>query len=205
MKPPMQKISLLALSLALAGCFTAGRRGAETVPAVYDLGAAASAPAPAKGVPPLAVEVKVPAWFDSLGVEYRLRYADPTRLHDYALARWAGSPAALIQQRLVQQLGLLPLGQGGARCTLRLEVDEFSQVFDTPESSRGVLQARAIILDHGRRPLAERSLGNDQPASSQDSRGGVRALAATVDRLATDLAAWRGELAAAGKLKGCSL
>jgi len=203
MKQPMQKVILVALSLVLAGCFTAGRRGAEVAPAVYDLGPAPVAQAAARNLPPLAVEVKVPYWFDSLGVEYRLRYAEPARLRDYALARWAGSPAALIQQRLVQQLGLLPLGQGGARCTLRLEVDEFSQVFDSPEHSRGVLQARAIVLDHGRRTLAERRVANEQPAPSQDSRGGVIALAATVDRLVADLADWRGELAASGKLKAC--
>ena len=201
----MNKLLLSLLCLSLAGCFTTGRRGADAVPATYDLGPvqARSTADKDKVWPAVAVEVRVPSWFDSLGIEYRLNYADAERLHDYALARWAASPASLIQQRLVQQLGASPVGQGGARCVLRIEIDEFSHTFDTPESSRGVLRGRATLLDSGRRTVAERDLAYDTPALSGDSRGGVVALGTAVDRMAADLAAWRPVLAAKGVLQPC--
>jgi cholesterol transport system auxiliary component len=78
-----------------------------------------------------------------MGIEYRLAYSDPARPRDYTRARWAGPPAQLIQQRLIQQLGLMSSGQGKARCVLRIDIDAFNQVFDDPASSRGQLQGSA--------------------------------------------------------------
>ncbi len=194
---------LVLVCIVLGGCLTAGKRGGDATPAVYDLGLPAPRPA-AAGNPPLAVEVRAPYWFDSLGIEYRLAYADPARLHDYSQVRWAGPPAGLIQQRLVQQLGFIPHGQAGARCLVRVEIDEFSQVFASPELSRGTLQVRLAVLDRGRQKVAERVLRIEKPAPTPDSRGGVAALTATVDQLVDELAAWQGELAGPGKLKGCA-
>lgn len=194
---------ILALCLSLSACLTTGRKGGETAMAAYDL-----APVGERGewpakVPPLALEVRAPDWFDSRGIEYRLAYADPSRLRDYSLARWVGAPASLIQQRLIQQQGWIPLGQGSARCLVRLEVDEFSQIFDSPEGSRGVLKARALLLDRTRSVLAQREFSLEYPAPSQDSRGGVTALSQTVGDLGKALADWQLGLVPNGKLKAC--
>jgi ABC-type uncharacterized transport system auxiliary subunit len=196
----MKKLPVL-FCLALSACVTAGKRGGDAAMAVYDLGTPASRQG--ETVLPLAVEVRAPYWFDSLGIEYRLDYAEPGRLRDYSQARWVAPPAMLVQQRLVQQLGLVPQGQGGGKCLLRVDIDEFSQIFDTPDSSRGTLQARLALLDGGRNALAERTLKIDKSAPSQDSRGGVAALGETVDQLAGELGNWRGELLAGGRLKTC--
>lgn len=190
--------------LALSACFTAGKRGGDAAMAVYDLGPSAVRQESVAGKPPLAVDIRAPYWLDALGIQYRLAYAEPGRLRDYAQARWAAPPAALIQQRLVQQLGLVPMGQGGALCLLRLDLDEFSQVFATPQESQGVLQARLAILDRGRNPLAERRVEIRKPAPSQDSRGGRAALAAAVEELGSDIGRWQGELAGSGRLKLCA-
>lgn len=196
----MKKLALL-LCLLLGACATAGKRGGDAAMAVYDLGTPPDRQKVA--VVPLAVEVRAPYWFDSLGIEYRLAYADPGRLRDYSQARWAAPPAMLVQQRLVQQLGLVPQGQGGAKCLVRVDIDEFSQIFDAPASSHGSLQARVALLDNRRNAVSERSLKIEKPAPSQDSRGGIVALGAAVDELARKLGAWESELAANGQLKGC--
>lgn len=197
------KKMLVLLCLALGGCLTTGKRGGDAAMAVYDFGPPPRHVVQPSGMPPLAIEVRAPYWFDSLGIEYRLAYSDPARLRDYGQARWAGPPATLMEQRLIQSLGLVPTGQGGARCLIRIDLEEFSQVFASPSSSEGVLAGKAFLLDRGRSRQEELSLRIGKPAPTADSRGGVAALTAAVDQAVADLAAWRDELSRSGHLKGC--
>ena len=197
----MRKLVFLSC-FALSACFTAGKRGGDASPAIYDLGPPAARQA-APGLPPLAVEIRAPYWLDSLAIHYRLAYAEPGRLRDYAQARWAAPPATLMQQRLAQQLGLTPVGQGGTSCLLRIELDEFAQVFPAPQESRGELQARLVLFDRSRNRLAEQAVKIGKPAPSQDSRGGLAALAAAVEQLGRDIGRWREELAGSGQFKTC--
>ena len=198
----MKKL-LILFSLALGACLTTGKRGGDTPMAVYDFGPPPVRATATVGLPPLAIEVRAPYWLDSLGIGYRLAYADAARLRDYGQARWAGPPAVLVEQRLIQTLGLVPPGQGGARCLIRLDIEEFSQVFGTPAGSHGVLQARASLLDRSRSKREELALRIEKPAPTADSRGGVTALTAAADQAAADIGAWREELAHSGRLKGC--
>lgn len=200
----MRRLVLLLGFLLLAGCMTSGKRGGEQSLAVYDLGLPSTPLVSEERKSPVAIEVRAPFWMDAPGISYRLAYADASRLHEYSQVRWAGVPARLIQQRLTQQLGLSHSGQVGARCLLLLEITEFSQVFADPAHSRGVLLGRALWLDRSRRQLAERQLEIEKPATSQDSRGGIGALQATVEQLTADLFAWERQLAANGRIAGCA-
>lgn len=186
----MRRLLILLLCGLLSACFTAGKRGGDSALAVYDFGPAATSLLAAPRKQPMALEVRAPLWFDSLGIDYRLAYVDVARLREYARARWAGPPAQMIQQRLMQQLDYSISGQGQARCLVRVEITEFSQLFASPESSKGVLQGRVVLLDQSRRQLAELDLRIEKMAISQDARGGVSALTATVEQLAADLLAW---------------
>ena len=172
--------------------------------ATYDFGPPANSLLAEPRKQAMPIEVRAPLWFDSMGIDYRLAYADTTRLREYARARWAGPPAQLIQQRLMQQLALSMAGQGQARCLLRVEIAEFSQVFSTPDSSKGVLKGRAQLFDRSRRLLAELDLNLAQSASSQDAAGAVSALAVTVAQLAINLQAWESVLVKTGKAGSCS-
>ena len=199
----MRRLLLILLLVLLGGCFTSGKRGTEKGLAIYDLGLPSAALLTEGRKSPIAIEVRAPLWMDSLGINYRLVYSDAARLHEYAQARWAGPPAQLIQQRLMQQLDLSATGQVPARCVLRVEISEFSQIFDSPGRSKGVLRGRAFWLDHLRHQLAELSLAIERPADSQDSRGGVNALQATVEQLARDLQTWEKQQAASDKAGIC--
>jgi ABC-type uncharacterized transport system auxiliary subunit len=186
----MRWLVTLFLCFLLSACFTAGKRGGDSAMAVYDFGTAPASLLAAPRKEALALEVRAPLWFDSQGIDYRLAYVDAARLREYARARWAGPPAQMIQQRLMQQLDYSMSGQGQVRCLVRVEITEFSQVFLAKESSKGVLQGRAILLDRSRRQVAELDLKIEKPAASQDARGGVGALSAAVEQLAADLLAW---------------
>ena len=199
----MRSLVMFILCLSLAACFTAGKRGENSL-AVYDLGLSPLRLIEGERKPPMALEVRAPLWFDALGIEYRLAYIDASRLREYGRARWAGPPAQLIQQRLMQQLGLMAVGQGRTNCVLRIEISEFSQVFTRPESSKGVFQGRAQWLDRSRRQIAELVINIEKPAPSLDSRGGVSALQQTAEQLAIDLLAWEKQLQTAGTIGVCA-
>ena len=199
----MWRFAVLAVCVALTGCFPAGRRGAESVPAIYDLGLS-PVPLLAERSVGLALEVHAPPWLDAVGIDYRLAYRDAAQRHEYAHARWVGPPAQLIQQRLRQSLSLSGQGQTRASCSIRLEISEFGQIFATPESSKGLLLGRAYWLDRSRHPVAELNLEIEKPAPTPDSSGGIKALQATVDQLSLDLLAWEKRLRQSGKISGCS-
>lgn len=201
----MRLLSAILVVVLLGGCFTSGKRGSERGLAIHDLGL----------LPPrlmtdgqrpgmLAIEVRAPLWMDSLGINYRLSYADASQLREYARSRWAGPPAQLIEQRLMQQLDLLPSGQARGKCVWRLEVSEFSQLFASPAESSALLQARVFWLDPSRRQLAERRVSISRPAATADARGGVAALQDAVGQLAEELLEWERQLQAGGRARVCA-
>ncbi len=187
----------------LVACYGSGKRGGNSALEIHDFGPPVAQLQERSERGELALEVRAPLWLDSLAIQYRLLYAEPTRLREYTQARWAGPTAQIIQQRLMQKLALAPAGQSRSRCVLRVDIDEFSQRFETSGASRGVLLARAQLLDRSRAPVAAREIRIEEPAPTPDSHGGVVALTATVHRLALDLSAWENELRVSGKLAGC--
>lgn len=196
---------LVALSVALlSGCYTSGKRGAERGLVIHDFGLPVERLPGAQRVGILALEVRAPLWMDSLGINYRLAYANASVLHEYSRSRWAGPPGQLIEQRLQQQLDAAPAGLVRSKCLLRVEIAEFSQVFSAPAESMGTLRGQALWLDAGRRPLAERPLSIAVAAPTADASGGVAALQGSVGQLAVQLLAWEQELLASGQAKACA-
>lgn len=184
---------LLCCLLSLSACLTTGKRGGDTAIASYDFGAAPAALVPVPRKLPLAVEVRAPLWFDTLGIDYRLGYAEPARLREYAVSRWAGPPALLIQQRMMQQLALSMPGQSRTVCILRFDISEFSQLFTTPQQSVAVLQGRLLLLERGRRQVAEKNIDIRVPIKQPNAQGGVLGLTSAVDLLNRQILAWEGE------------
>jgi cholesterol transport system auxiliary component len=158
----------------------------------------------------------------SNAVLYRLAYVDAQQLKPYTQARWSMPPAQLISQRLREHLSQrlavvapgeivlprspalaasTPAGNGAvparetsqALLSLRLELEEFSQLFDAPDKSSGVLRLRATLTQRssaGELLLAQRSFVAQQSAPTADSRGGVQALTAATDQVVSDIEVW---------------
>lgn len=198
----MKKYVALPTLLLLAACAGGVRDG--TPPAVYDFGMPVARIAAGESWSKLALEIKAPHWLDASGVGYRLAYEDPLKLRDYGGSRWAGAPALLLGQRLRQQLGVASVGGNmAADCLLRFELQEFSQVFDSPQQSRGVLQGSASLIDGKRQLLAERAITIAQPAATPDAHGGVAALVAAGNELGKQLSDWLAGLERSGRLAVC--
>ncbi len=194
---------LLAASL-LGGCAISPGNGRS--PAVYDFGLPSARNGGEGEWPRIALEVVAPPWFDALNVDYRLAYDDPLKQREYSGSRWAGAPGVLLAQRLRQRLGMATSsGNAAASCLLRFELQEFSQVFDAPTQSRGVLQGTASLIDARKQRIAGRDFLIEQPAASQDARGGVDALVAAGSTLSSQLADWLGALEKSKAMVPCQL
>ncbi len=175
-------LSLLA-ALALAGCVPNNVR--QTEAAVFDIGTAAggwAAPALQR------IDVAAPSWLGTAAMQYRLAYSEGTRRRAYADSRWAAPPAELLE-RALRRRAVAAAGEPMLACRLRIELDEFVQVFDAPQTSRVVIAVRARLVSRFEQPLLGRSFGVERPAGS-DARGGVAATAVAVEELGNQLAAW---------------
>jgi cholesterol transport system auxiliary component len=143
-------------------------------------------------------EVSAPAWLDSPAIVYRLAYDDANRAQAYAQSQWVAAPASLLSQRLRERLPMA-LSPGIARAEetptsdylLRVELNEFSQVFDRPQTSHALLRARATLVDSRRHELvAQRLFEVQRPALSPDALGAAHGLHDAADEFITELLHW---------------
>ncbi|KQT12488.1 ABC-type transport auxiliary lipoprotein family protein [Ramlibacter sp. Leaf400] len=202
------RLALAAVSLALlAGCAAVVDRPVR--PSLFDMGPLPplSPPIDRPG-PRLALvlpEIEASGALEGSAVLYRLGYADDHQLRAYAQSRWSAPPPQLVRQRLRQQLGrerpvlnldesaTLARESGQPLYLLRMELEEFAHVFDSPAASRGVIRLRATLFAStpaGERLLGQRSIAVQGVAPSQDASGGVRALTEATDAAAADISQW---------------
>jgi cholesterol transport system auxiliary component len=190
------RLAAASAALALSACAVTQTPANKVV---YDFGPATALPAvsaPAFLGPLALADVSASLALDNTAVQYRLAYANPQELRPYALARWTMPPAQLIQQHVRSVLGargpVLAPGVSATAYTLKLELEEFSQVFSAPGSSQGVMQMRATLLK-GTTLAAQRSFSAQVAAPTPDASGGVRSLSVAADEVARQLSDWVGD------------
>ncbi|TFZ06949.1 hypothetical protein EZ313_10120 [Ramlibacter henchirensis] len=196
------------LSMAvLAGCANIVDRPVR--PSLFDMGPLPPITPPIERPGPrialVVPEIEASGALEGSAVLYRLAYADDHQLRAYSQSRWSAPPPQLVRQRLRQQLGrerpVLNLDEsatltretGQALYLLRMELEEFAHVFDSPTNSRGVIRLRATLLAStpgGERLLGQRSIAVQGVAPTQDASGGVRALTEATDAAAADISQW---------------
>lgn len=195
--PAVRSLLALALGSALVGCGVA-LPDKPVRPELYDFGPhVAQAKASPKGVPVALAQLDVPQALDSTRMVYRLAYADAQVPSPYAHSRWSMPPAQLLNQRLRAVLGeqhpVVMVGEGYARIELRIDLEEFSQVFTSAQDSHGLVRVRATALapnNRGDRLLGQRGFEVSVPAPTPDAVGGVKALTQASDQLVREISQW---------------
>ncbi|GGI19770.1 ABC-type transport auxiliary lipoprotein family protein [Oxalicibacterium faecigallinarum] len=192
----LRRLSIVCLlSAALAGC-------ASDVPrtTLLDLGPVRTQATTATTLPAISLaDVQAPAWLDSQMMFYRLDYANDLQPRAYSASRWSMPPAQLFAQRLKASLsragGTVIAASDGAinLPTLRLDIDEFSQRFDSASKNHGEVAVRASLFD-GRVLRAQKMFMHKVPSSSADAQGGAAALAAASDAVIADMSTWLATL-----------
>jgi cholesterol transport system auxiliary component len=190
----MRALAPLVAALALAAC----ANGLPHSPAEYDFGPGT---ATREEPPRLQREITVasvtaPAWIASPALVYRLAYRNASQPRAYVESRWVAPPAELFTAQLRQRFAATTLNgvvspADGVRtaATLRVELLEFSQVFDAPDRSHALVRVHALLVENGRL-VAQTSFSTDQSATSADAAGGARALALAADAAIERLIGW---------------
>ncbi|CAG4891326.1 ABC-type transport auxiliary lipoprotein family protein [Paraburkholderia saeva] len=185
----------IALVLALAVLSGCAGNPAALSDIRYDLGPP-STDGSVGTMPAIKVlDVEAPETLGSVKLNYRLSYSDAQQLSAYANSHWTMPPAQLLTQRLRSALtsrGAVLTGADSVRApVLKVELQEFEQVFDGQSESHGAVTARATLFQNGK-VIGQRTFFSRVPASSPDAAGGARALAAASDEIVSQISAWLG-------------
>ncbi|MGA9853306.1 MAG: ABC-type transport auxiliary lipoprotein family protein [Gammaproteobacteria bacterium] len=136
-------------------------------------------------------------WLADTSIRYRLLYDDPTRLHAYADNRWIASPAELMQMRLQLALGNVDANaapsSGVAHYRLQVELLDFEQLFDTPQSSRVSARAEAALLNISSGAMLAKHRFAVTLTTSPDVQGAVQGSARATDQLLRQIVQWTAE------------
>ncbi len=105
-------------------------------------------------------------------------------------------PAALLTNRLRQRLSgassagvVVPADAIRTEAALRVELDDFAQVFDAADRSRALVRVRATLVGN-RIGILQRAFSVEKAVASADAEGGVRSLAAASDEVIEQLLEW---------------
>lgn len=176
-RPPCLPVALLLAMIA--GCSLWPE--APEPPSRHDFGPFA---ANRQGFPWSAVIVTSPEWLEDTGIDYRFLYANPTERHSYTRDQWVAAPAQLLQQRLNR-------GQRPGSPRLRIDLEEFEQVFDRPGQSRVVMALKATIeTGASASNLAARDFHFESPTPSADAAGALRVFPILIRQAETALSDW---------------
>lgn len=197
------------LALLMAGCSSLPDKPARSLMYDFGPGALASAPATRQApLPPLAIDdISTPGGaLDNMAVLYRLGYADTQQLRPYSQARWSMPPASLVRQRLRDRLSqrraVFSAGDSAALnrsqnavlpLLMRIDLEEFSQLFTAADSSIGLVRMRVTLFEvtpSGEKLVGQRTVIVQRPAPSADAPGGVRALTDATDAAIDEIDQW---------------
>lgn len=201
--------TLIIAVILLAGCAGSGTKipaavhdfGLQQPSAVLPASTSGSAATPAPDLlagSVLVAEAVSPPWLDNQGIHYRLGYHDTTRSYTYANSRWAAAPAILLGRRIKSRIaaasntGVVSTQDGiPADYVLRVELEEFSQIFDTPDKSRVIVRLRTSLIERSTRSLLfQQDFEGGQVAETADAPGAVHALVAVSERLGGEVVGW---------------
>jgi cholesterol transport system auxiliary component len=190
--------AIIVAILLTGGCAT--KAGSYTQ---YDFGplpSAATANPSGAALPAVSLaDVNSPAWLDNTMMMFRLAYANDLQPRPYATTRWTMPPAQLFSQRLKARIGqaggtVVSVSDGAINIpVLRIEMDDFSQTFDSASHSVAQVAIRASLFN-GRLLLAQKTFSRQVATPTADAAGGARAFSSANDALIDDLMHWLASL-----------
>ncbi len=167
----------LAVALVLAACSSAP----PPAPKALDLGVAfPDTPLPGVNIG----SVRAVAPFDGVDMYYRLSWRNSAELASFVASVWVAPPAELVRKQLLRASR-----EGVGKCTLDIELHEFTQVFSSKEASDARVEMRAWLAARSGR-FASRGWSVVEPNAGADAVSGAAAFARAADRVVGELGGW---------------
>jgi ABC-type uncharacterized transport system auxiliary subunit len=174
----MKRAAVFILIFLLAGC---GGGSTAPEPRTFDLGINA----PAASLPAVRIaSVRAVAPFEATDMQYRLAYRNAAEISVFAASRWAATPAEMFRKQLLRAAN-----EKSGKCSLDIEIQEFTQVFSVREASDARIELRAWLFANSSR-VATRGLSVVEPHAGADAVSGAAAFARAADRAIGELGAW---------------
>jgi len=174
----MKAVFALVLVLFISGC---GGGSTSTEPRTFDLGLAApSAAFPAVRI--ASVRAVIP--FEATDMQYRLAYRNAAEIAAFTTSRWAAPPAELMRKQLLRTAN-----EKQGKCSLDIEIQEFTQVFSAKDVSEARIELRAWLAIGGTRTVS-RGWSVVEPNAGADAVSGAAAFARAADRAVGELGGW---------------
>lgn len=204
------RLALAACMLMLAGCAQLSSR--QTFAKHYTLTGPARPSAPAASATPArntalqVASIEVAPWLQGTGLYYRLAYRHDDRIATYAQSDWVSPPARLLEQRIQNAIAADggwrvvtgPANPAHADFSLHIRLDDFSQVFESPQQSHATLDATATLVDNrSGEAVAQKYFQVETEAPSADAEGGVKALNQAASQFTFELEEWLRTISAA--------
>lgn len=190
------KLPMVFLIILLTGCTLLPSKEPTTA-AIYALGSSAATTQPASLVPATIqlAAITAPSWLDTSAIHYRLAYHDPARVYTYAASRWNASPAELLTERFKQYFSSKNTRYSNYKTTtnylLKINLVEFTQIFDSPDSSEVVIQLHTTLYElHTHQLVAQQNFIEKQNTQTADAAGAVAAFATASGNLLNELVQW---------------
>ena len=166
-------LAAAAIVVALAGCGGA----AAPEPKTFDLGLEP----PSSALPAVRVgSVRAAAPFDGTDMQFRLAYRNAAEIAPFANSRWAATPAEMFRKQLQRA------SRGDGKCTLSVEIQEFTQVFAAQGQSAARIELRGSV------GAASRQFTVVENNAGANAEGGAAALARASNRAIGEIADWIG-------------
>jgi cholesterol transport system auxiliary component len=140
-------------------------------------------------------DISAPGTLDGNAMLYRLQYDNQQLLRPYAQHHWSMPPAQLLTQRLKSRIAaaggtVVGTTDGIADLpVLKIDLDEFSQVFTSATQSEAHISFRASVIRKNKL-IAQRYFNLGTTSDSADARGGAKAMQITADASITSMLAW---------------
>lgn len=167
----------VVVALVLAACSS----GPPPAPKSLDLGIATSS-APLPGVNIGSVRAVAP--FDGVDMYYRLSWRNSAELASFVTSVWVAPPAELVRKQLLRASR-----EGVGKCTLDIEIHEFTQVFGSKEVSEARVEMRAWLAARSGR-FTSRGWSIVELNAGADAVSGAAAFARATDRAIGELGGW---------------
>jgi cholesterol transport system auxiliary component len=141
--------------------------------------------------------IQAPSWLRTTALIYRLDYEAPAHPRAYTQSQWTAPPGEMLTLRLRNRISAVNDGftldhlrENADGYRLEVTLDNFSQIFPSPDESRCVVILSATIVQHGERVLAQRTFEVERPAPSANAAGAVEGLIDASDSNFDQILTW---------------